>query len=306
MAAYDDWALSKVRGLSVPTSSYNTMGTTPSSQPLPTWYLDGSTKYIVDQGRAVAVTAALAGAWSGVTFTTGPTSLFGSLPKTTLQANVWTNPSIYVLSGGKKHHVPTAYDYSALRITPGITTSLRADKLIPVAQGSDALGSGKVIGLLGDISLYVVNGTALMRIANPAVFSAYGFGWSSIPTYPGSLTADYPVAAASLRYGKSPDAAFWIPYGSAMLRLTNAQASDYGLIAGSFADISALVPRSAKPAGIARFMYNVENGRIYYASGGAIHYVTSWASFAAYGGNSSPVTPVNSDIIQLFLIAQPI
>ena len=206
---------------------------------------------------------------------------------------------------GKKHYVQSYDDYIALGINNSNTTSLRLNKVSGTTQGSDALPDGKVLGLQ-DGNLYVVNARNLLHIANPDVFSAYGFNWNNIPAYPASTTTDYPISPGNLIYGVTPDYRYLLPSGAHMLQLAQTLAADFGLNTTPFTSIGFAVAKSAAPTTMSRFMYNADNGKIYYASGGAIHYVATYEAFVGYGGTRIPATSVNTAIINLFLLAQPI
>jgi len=211
-----------------------------------------------------------------------------------------------VLGGGKKHYVSSVDDFPGLNITPGTTTKLRSDKLQAITSGVDAFPDGKLILTTNDGKIYVVNNHGLTYIPSPSIFTAYGYDWGKIFSYPLSVTSEYPVDSHNLGSMVNPAGDAYLVTSSTLYKLPASMATDYGVISSSLAPITDQAIKKTNIPTLPRFLYNSDDGKIYYASGKAIHYVTSLASFAAYGGlNSKPAT-VNSQFISLFTIAQPI
>ncbi len=305
MDSYNDWNIGKLPQLSVPTSSYNKDGPPPSPN-LSAWYQDASSnKYIIDQGRKILIPTALQGAWSGVSFTSQPQSLVDALPSATLQTFAWGN-GVYQISGGKKHHVPTWSSYLALGITDAQTTVLRPDKLSPIPLGNDALGDSTLVALQGDSQgVYVVNNGKITHIPDLSTFNDYGFSWNAILTYPDSILDDYPLAAASLSSGVINNT-YYVAGVDRMYQLSGSLATDFGALNSQFQNISPQLVKGIHPVSISRFLYNSNTGRIYYASGGAIHYVATYSAFVAYGGKNSPISVINNSSMSLFTEAQAV
>ncbi len=303
---FDDWKLGAVPALRVPESAY-TGTSVPPSTPLTTFYkAPDATQYVIDQGRRVQIPTALLGAWAATTFTTAPAELVAALTPTELQANVYANPNVYVLAADKLHRVPTYSDYTGLGITAGTTTVLRPTKVAGIAVGADIFAEGKVVGVAGDPGIYVVNQRKLLHIPDGSTFGAYGYSFDNIPSYPSSITTDYPLAGSDLGLGTTPDGSYFIPYTGNLFTLSAANATDFGAVTSNFSPIARLVVKNPAPKPLSRFLYNSDNGKIYYASGGAIHYVANYSSYVAYGGTRTPASSVNTAIIKLFLEAQPI
>lgn len=305
MSIYNDWALGKLPQLLPPTSSYNT--TPPSSQILSSWYQDGSgNKYIIDQGRRVQIPTGIQSLWSTETFAGQPQTLANSLPQTTLQQYIWANPGIYMLNSGGKHYVPTWNDYLALDITNDTTTNLLPDKLTGIPQGNDDLGDGIVIALQSDNQgLYVINNGKTTHIPDANTFNDFGFSWNDILTYPSTILNDYPLASSSLS-SSIVNSNYYIVGTGSMYWLTPSLAADFGAIGSHFQDSSIQTVKNSRAGVLSRFMYNTNTGRIYYASGGAIHYVATYSAFVAYGGTRTSISVVNNAAIGLFTEAQPV
>lgn len=305
VTSYADWALQNQPQLVAPVSSYNSIP--PTSTTLSPWYKDSSgNEYIIDSGRRVQVPASLQNLWQSQTFSNQPQSLVDNLPQTVLQNFVWASPDIYSLSNGSKHYIPTWSDYLALGVNSQNTTGLQPDKLSVVTQGNDALGSGIVISIQGDAQkLYVINNGHTTWIPDPNTYNSYGFSWGGILTYPTSILDDYPLASTPLVSGVANGNYYIIGNGS-MYTLSSSNASDFGVIGSHFQSIDMQLVKNSKTSTLSRFLYDTDNGKIFYASGGAIHYVATYSAFVAYGGTKTPASAVTDTDINLFLQAQAV
>jgi hypothetical protein len=201
--------------------------------------------------------------------------------------------------------VPTYDDYIALGINTSNTTILSSDLGSLISTGSDALGNGKVIGIQN--GLYVVNNGMSMHILNAAIFNVFRFNWSNIPGYPFSITTDYPIASTDLQKVLTVDGNYNFTATGQRLSLSPSLVASYGLKTSLFTPITKEVSqRMVNPIYMSKFLYNKDDGRIYYASGGAIHYVATYNAFVAYGGLTTPLSTVNTDIINSFNIGQTV
>lgn len=304
MTSYNDWAFGSQPQTLPPVSSYNT--TPPSSTTLTPWYQDGSgNKYIIDEGRRVQIPSSLQSLWSQ-TFATQPQNLANSLPQTTIQQFIWSN-GVYKLTSTGLHYVPTWDDYLALGINSGNTTLLLPDKVSGITRGNDALGDGVVIALQNDNqSIYVINNGQTTHIPDANTFNAYGFDWNNVLVYPSTITNDYPMAASALSSAIANDSTYFAVGNGTLYKMSPAMAADYGAINSHFGSITTQTARKSNAQILSRFMYNTDDGKIYYASGGAVHYVATYSAFVAYGGPSSPIANVNNGTISLFTIGQPV
>lgn len=289
-----------------PLSSYDS--SPPSADPigLNQWYSDGTTKYLIDQGRKIPLNTVQQQYWPAASFKTEWSQLAAGLPTVSLRQFASDGRAIYALGDdAKKHHVPTYDDYLALGVN-GNSTALNATNLSVIPSGNDALGSGKIVGIIGQPGLYVINGQTALHIPNPDTFNLFGFDWGKIYTYDSSIFSDYPQSG-QLDKIRSSDGSYSVMFSKWRLSLSSRMAVDFGLKTNSFISISSQVTKHLEAGVIvSKFLYNQGNGRIYYASGGALHYIQNYSSFVAYGGLSTPATTVNSDFISNFFIGQNI
>jgi hypothetical protein len=307
MNIYNDWNLRNALQLSVPKSSYNT--TPPVSTPLATYFQDSSgNKFVIDQGRRVSITSEFQSSWNAITYSTAvPPALFNSLLPASMKQNIWTNPDFFILANGSKHYVSSYQDYIALGINTNNTLGLRANKLLQVPQGADALGDGKTVSLNdGSGKIYVVNNHKLTQIYAPNTFNAYGYNWGEVYGYPTSITGEYPIDTSTLLASKTDDGSFQITSGNKLYQLSASLAQDFGVINSKFTSVTNQTIKSSPVQLNSRFFRNPADGSIYYASGGAIHHVTSYASFIAYGGGKAPVLAIDTATLKCFMEAQPI
>ncbi len=304
MNSYYDWSLNRVANLSVPESSYSK--TLPSSTPLIPWVLSNGKKYIIDQARKVAIPDALTTLWSDKQFVSQPDSLLNNLSSDTLSTTIWTNPYVYYLDASKKHHVTRPEDFASLSTAPSGVSALRSDKITTISQGTDYIADGRLVALDdGSGKIYVVNNHKLTYIPSPGVFNAYGFDWGSIQSYSSTILSDYPVDTTALGNGASSDNTFFITTSTGLYQLPGALASDFGILPTSFNSINKSIIKKSVPT-LTRYLYNIDDGAIYYASGEAIHHVMTYSAFRAYGGSTQSLTAVDSNTIRLFTISQPL
>jgi hypothetical protein len=91
-----------------------------------------------------------------------------------------------------------------------------------------------------------------------------------------------------------------------MYWLTSGLAADFGVVGSQFQTTSDQTLKNSPAGVLSRFMYNTDTGRIYYASGGAIHYVATYSAFVAYGGTHTSISKINNADMPLFVEAQPV
>jgi hypothetical protein len=303
-ATYGAWGSPSV--LVPPASAYDSTAPTTAAD-MGRWYQanDGG-RYLIDQGRKISLSTAQQQYWPSAQYQTFATTLANKVPTTNLTNFVWTAPNLYLLSGNQKHYIPTYDDYIALGASSQNTTSISNDIMGSVTQGSDALGGGKLVGITGTSKIYVVSFHKLVHIPDPGTFSAFGFDWGKIYAYPSSILSDYPEDG-TLTYTLSYDGNFNFSFNGQRLKMSPQMAIDYGLDTSSFKSIEK--PVSARLSGgqaVSRFLYNSDDGKVYYASGGALHYVSSYNSYVGYGGLHTPSTTVNNDFVGKFAIGQPV
>lgn len=304
MNSFYDWALDRVGRLTVPLSSYNT--TLPPSATLTPWVLSNGKKYIIDQARKIEIPDALTTLWDDRAFISRPASLLYNLPTETLSATIWTNPSVFFLDTGKKHHVTRPDDFTKLLANPDGVSALRSDKISSIPQGDDYIADGRLVAFDdGSGKIFVVNNHKLTHIPSPGIFSMYGFDWGAIQTYPTSILSDYPVDNTALGNGVSDDNTYFIVTSSGLYQLPGTLASDFGAIPTSFNKINKQIIRKNIPI-MSRYLYNTDDGAIYYASGEAIHHVMTYSALRAYGGLARPMMAVDSSTISLFIVSQPL
>ena len=302
MFTMQSWGISSV--IVPPASAYDT--TPPSvASDLSFWYQDSSgSRYVIDQGHKILLNVSQQALWPSAQYQTFQASLAQSLPTVSLSPYVWSNPAIYFLSGSQRHLVPSLYDISALGISGNNITSLSPYFVSQIASGGDQLGSGRLIKVQGGDSIYVLSSNKLVQI--PDIFALGMFVNAPAPVaYSTSILTSYPASGIFSMF--SCPGVYGYAYKGKYLALNSSLAFDFGLHTNNY---SPLDPQACsdlvKPSSVSRFFRNSDDGALYYASGQALHYITSFNSFAAYGGTSANVTAVDTNYINSFNIAQPI
>jgi hypothetical protein len=303
--SYNDWSMEKVPWLSVPDSIYSQ--STPPFTDLTPWAIVNGNKYIIDQGQRLLIPSELTSLWLNVQFVTPPLALFNSLPDSILTHIVWANPYIYLLESGEKHYISSYDDF--LGITSSLNTSItsiRLNKLSTVVEGNNALSDGKLLSINdGSGKIYIVNNHKLTYVSDSNILFAYGYSWT-IYSYPTSITTNYPIDGTVLSNGVDSNGTYFIISGSSEYELPSETATDFGIISSKFMSISNQINKNNHVQLLSRFLYNLDDGKIYYASGGAIHYVATYSAFVAYGGTRTQVIPVTTGTLSLFTEAQPV
>jgi len=297
------WGISNI--FTPPASSYDS-SPPPLAANLSKWYVgaDGS-KYLVDHGYRILLNAQQQQLWPSAVYQSFSSPMAEALPVINMGQFVWSNPKVYMISGGQKHYIPTYSDYLALGVNSSSVTSVDPSIMDIAPLGSDALGDGKLIGVGSKI--YVVNNHKLLHIPDSVVFGAFGFDWGAIYSYPSTILNDYPEDSAQLRAVKLTDGSYSYILNGYRIALSSSMAGAYGLLTSGFTEVSSLVSKHMSTAiPLSKFMQNVEDGKIYYASGGAIHYVSSYQSFVGYGGLSIPTHLVDSTFLSNFTVGQPV
>lgn len=302
---YNDWSFNSLQQWTAPASSYDL--TPPTSIPLSPWYIDSNgNKSIIDKGRVIEIPKNIESAWSNKTFSTSqPLSQLNALPHITLQQYISSN-GVYQLFEGKMRHIPSYASYVALGVTDSQVTVLSLDKTNQIPVGNDALGDGLLIAFSNDNQgVYVILNSKITKIPDYNTLIAYNFNLNDILVYPPTILNDYPLASTPISNVYSNNT-YYIVGTNALYAIPAIQAANFGIIGASFTSVNTHVIKLARLNSLSRFMYNTDTGKIYYASGDAIHFVATYSAFVAYGGMRIPASPINSTSKSLFTETQTV
>jgi hypothetical protein len=198
--------------------------------------------------------------------------------------------------------VQTYADYAALGVTPQMTTSISGYSSAGIQDGLPALGDGAVISIANDPKVYVVSNAGIRYIPDSVTFADFGFDQSKIRNMPANITDAYPIKEDLTNSGLVNGSPVLV-YAKTALRPTPQQVVNFGIKTELFTNAysnSVLKNTSSPP--LTSFFYNVDDGRIYYGSGGDLHFVSNYSSFVAYGGLTTKVTTINSNTLKLFKV----
>lgn len=303
---YRAWGFDRVPIFIPPQSSYNS--TPPSlGDTLNIWVQDGSTKYLIDSGRRMQLTGSWTNFWSNAVFQTFSAATSRNLPTNELQRFIWSSPYIYMLDNGSKRHVPTYNDFIAWGLSNITLPNLSSYTMALTPSSQPALGNGTVVAIEGDARLFVVSSNTLVHITTPQMFDTYHFNWNGIRTFSSSLTNSYTISGSLANAVTEGGTYFYFTNGR-RIQISPSQAVDYGINTSVFQQIAPQVLWSSNGIAqqITRFLYNRDTGRIYYASGGAIHYVMTYEAYVGYGGLRTPATVVDNAFISTTAIGHDI
>jgi len=117
-----------------------------------------------------------------------------------------SNGKIYYIYGGKKYWIttPAAYlEYGFRTIGPNRWTTAPADLALPDGYDLNGdvplppllLANGSLMGEAGGTAIYFVANGVKYHIANPTVFSNYGFSYTDVKWCPAGHLALYTTGA---------------------------------------------------------------------------------------------------------------
>ncbi len=296
------WGLSAAV-LQPPTSSYD--ATPPTLSPdLTTFITDSSgSRYLVDGGQKYLLSASDQNFWQGASYQSLPTTATNSLPTTQLKPFVSSGSSIYVLdaSVNQKRHIPTYGDLIGLGYSSTNVSLLSNTALDQVPDGLPKLAEGSVVGIQETGGIYVVSNGQLLHIADNSTLANYRVNLAAVDNLPASITAAYPYGATLSSLTKDPYG-YYIYYKGIGYKIDQNLASDLGVQDSAYQTVSPIVVvNSGLTASANKFFINDDNGRIYYGSGGGMHYVSTYQAFLDYGGSTAKIIHVNTQIINSFI-----
>ncbi len=307
MLAYDSWKLGSVNTINAPISSYNTSDNVIPISSLSYWCAStNGDKYIINNGTKIKLSETQLSLWPDATYIDGLDTLFGRLPSSSLGGFVKSGINFYQLMTtlGEKRYIASMIDYSELGGSSTNTTRLNNVLANNIKNGPFAFANGRLIKVEEDTTIYVVDNGNIMHVASMTVLNAYKFDTSRMKVYPVSSIDEY-NKLGQLRMGKLPDNSVVIPYNGRLLRLSESQIISSGLDTLDSINISTSLTNRAEIIQSTQFLRNSDNGSIYYADAGSLHYIGSTTIYYQLGGNTTPTTPVNTSIINMFTIGAP-
>ena len=307
MATYDGWSLSGVTFLAVPTSSYNQSDDPTIAGTLSQFYVDGSDqKYVISASKKIKLSDSQQNYWPDAVYASAPLALANRLTTINLGSFIKSDINFYHLSGsGTKDYIPSLDDYTGLGGKDSNTTRLSTSLSGMVADGPYDLANGHLLKIDSGHNIYIVYSHQLLSIPDMDIFWAYNFTAGISHFSSSSLSGSYSIIG-SLGIAKTTSGYAYYPYSKHLLYLKPSMANSFGAKLSTYQTIDSNFLKSANPKLMTAFLRNSDNGAIYYASGGAIHYVSSTKSFNRYGDGGTPITSVNTAIINSFVLGKSI
>ncbi len=288
---FSAWSLNKVANPNPPASSYNTAPPTVSGTALGIWQTDGTHKYIVDAGRKVDVTS-LGSDLPSVTWQSLAPDILGQLPTAINSNYVWDSQTggVYLLENGVKRHVPSWNNFVGLGLVFPQLLPLQHSTLAQIPDGKDKLAEGALFQT--NAGVFMVDGNGSWHIPTYPFFKDFSLNVDDID-YSNTIGTVYP-SHGELSTMVSDGTNKYLFNNGQRLPLSATTMSDWGVPAGSFVqlgnnDVLRL------PTGKALGKFFLHNGGVYYGSGGQKHYVQTFSSFAALGGDMGNLPAVSDD-----------
>ncbi|HET7060329.1 MAG TPA: hypothetical protein VFH99_03390 [Candidatus Saccharimonadales bacterium] len=286
---YNAWGARPI--VTPPTSSYNTTPPTLSDD-LGIWVKNADNSYyLIDSGRKVDVTTNPTTWYSGI-FQSLNNEAVSWLGTSNEKTNISVSGGIYIVQGGTKRHVLTYDDYLWLGINSGNTLNLSSFSGSNIPAGNDIIRDGGLFTVTSNSGLYLTNGAASFHMPSAAMFSDYGFNWGFIHYNldPATLSNAYPSSAELSRWVKPESTLMYVTHGRSLV-VDSAAATNWGINTGSHpsSNIHLAGLFNVQSQAMPRIVHNVDNGGLYYGSGGTYHYITSYGAFLALGGPNATV-----------------
>lgn len=307
MGVYNSLGLGSVHAINEPASSYNTTDDVPTAGILSDWYsTSNGDKYAINDGTRIKLTADQQKLWPNATYLNGLDDLVNKLPSGTLGTFVKNGSDFYQLlpSLGEKRYIAGMADYYDLGGNNSNTTRISTSLITSIKSGPFAFADGRLIKVNGDTTIYVINNGILLHVASMPVLNAYRFDTSKMKVYPVSGVDQY-TKGGELSDSLTADGTAYIPYNNQLLSLPSATIQSSGLSTSSFTSVTDDMVKRASIVKVTNFLRNSDDGRIYYAANGSLHYVSSPSKLRDLGGSSVPLTPINTSILNLFTIGSP-
>lgn len=308
MDVYNTWNLGFVHTINAPKSSYNTSDDVTSVANLGYWFktTDGS-KYIVNYGNKLKLSTTQQSLWPAAVYVDGLDTLANNLSAKALGGFIKSGISFYQLyaSNGEKRYIASMDDYIDLGGNSSNTTRLNGTLTNSIVSGPFAFANGRLIKVDGDSTIYVVDSGKIMHVASMIVLNSYRFDTTKMRVYPLSSINEY-EKLGQLQSGILPNGNVVVPYNRQLLVLTADQTTKSGIITSGFMHISLEMVNRANLIPTTQFWRNSDNGSIYYASGGALHHIGSISKYYSLGGKSTPLISVNTSIINMFAVGDPV
>ena len=305
MSIYYSMNLYSMPSLSIPKSSFNIDA--PSSVAISYWTVDTSgNHYLVNLGRKILLNTDQQKYWPNTSYIAGLDSLLASMPVDKLNSFVKSGVDYYFLdqTSGDKQYITSMADYTDLGGGNDNTTYLDSPIADAIPTGLFAFPDGSLLKVGSDPAIYVMSAGQLLQIPSMSVLYAYNFNASRLIVYPGAV--GYPKGPM-VDYGQLPDGTVVLTSSNRLLTLSPTQATAYGLKQTNvFSRISQQFASNAIKTQMSDLLRNSDNGDMYYASNGALHYIGSLETYRSLGGGKTPLTPVDTRIIDLFTVGSSV
>jgi len=305
MSIYSAWNLGSINTINAPKSTYNTTDNPTVYSYLDISYTDKTSKsHVISNGNNYLISDTQATLWSTLNYPSGLDSLAARLKPSTMGRFLKNSFNIYRLSSkGTKDPIPTFNDYYGLGGNESNITAISNQLSSAIPTGPVALASGQLVRIDSTSSLYVTNGEGLLSIPNMNTLRAYHF--KSAGLCDSDLFKNHYPISGVLGITRNNTGLTYIPYNGSLISLTANQTISFGLkpdISPALIDNNFIADSVIKPA--SSFLKNIDNGRIYYASGGSLHYVATINALLRYGGNTTPIIPIDTNVLNNFSIKQ--
>ncbi|HVV25582.1 MAG TPA: hypothetical protein VHC21_00930 [Candidatus Saccharimonadales bacterium] len=257
-----------------------------------TYTLNGSNKILIPSSYGISSTIPNSDLLNLINKLPSRSSSLSKVVKGPSSATVW-----YIENGVKKS-IPsmTAFNLLGLNLNQIDTISDSAVSAIPT--GGMKLAVGEAVKTDDNGAVFVVDSDgSRISFASGDDFSAYGYNWNSIDSFPStSLNSYYPSTGTSISpylYDQTTDKVYLMGlsgcYSLDASQLTSFGQSQSAIQAGQSYS-SSIFPyvslSSCKPVSL--FVKSSSQGTVYWVDSGQKHPFTSWQSLQSYSNQSNP------------------
>jgi hypothetical protein len=206
--------------------------------------------------------------------------------------------TIWYIESGTKRPIPSMADFNLLGLDANKIDTVANNALQSVPGGGMKIGLGQVVKTDTSGAVYVITSdNSRYSVASGEDFTAFGYNWGSIETFPAaSLNQYYPAANNSLSsylYDQATARVYLMGIGGCYY-LSSSQLTSFGQTQGSIQS-SQTYPSTIFPyislgncKSVSLYVKYPSSGTVYWVDSGQKHPFTSWQSLQSHSGTATP------------------
>ncbi len=295
---YSAWNMGSQALLNPPTSTYTSSPPANTSPDVSVWSTDGTSKYLVDQGRKINVTNNTSDmpspTWQNFELellSKLPTAAFG--PYTRLP-----NGAVNLLQAGNSRHVPSWQDFTGLglNIAQLLPISNYTKSLFP--DGAQKLADGSLFA--NNSGIWMVDGNSKYHIPSWSYLTYFNLNHGNILYNPNtSIDTAYTGTDDLTPLVQDSSGNKYLILNGNKSNINSSAITRWGINSNSFQTLTSNVLNKIPTTNnVGNFLLNQQYG-LYYAENGTKHHLLSYNSYLSRGGNSGNTITVTDELFNL-------